>query len=33
LNYAKTLPTEGPEALEDRTEADGIPTFGRVAAE
>ena len=27
LNWAKTLPTEGPEALEDRTVADGIPTF------
>ena len=29
LNWAKVLPTEGPEALEDRTE--GLPTFSRTA--
>ena len=33
LNYAKNLPTEGAEALEDRTVADGVPVFKRVAAE
>ena len=27
LNWARTLPTEGPEALADRTE--GLPVFGR----
>jgi catechol-2,3-dioxygenase len=29
LNWAKTLPTEGPEALDDRTE--GLSTFYRTA--
>ena len=29
LNCAKALPTEGPEALEDRTE--GLPTFRQSA--
>ena len=27
LNYSVSLPTEGPEALADRTE--GLPSFGR----
>ena len=27
LNYVKVLPTEGAEALEDRTQ--GVPTFGK----
>src|SRR5215475_13743492 len=31
LNYVKTLPTEGAEALEDRTQADGIPHFKQPA--
>jgi hypothetical protein len=30
LNYVKVLPTEGTEALDDRTE--GIPTFKKAAA-
>ena len=29
LNWAKVLPTEGPEAIEDRTE--GLPTFSQSA--
>jgi catechol-2,3-dioxygenase len=29
LNWVRVLPTEGPEALEDRTE--GLPTFGQSA--
>ena len=29
LNWARALPTEGPEAIEDRTE--GLPTFNRPA--
>ena len=29
LNWVKPLPTEGAEALEDRTQ--GIPSFGRAA--
>jgi len=32
LNYVKTLPTEGAEALEDRTQADGIPHFKKQPA-
>jgi catechol 2,3-dioxygenase len=32
LNYAKTLPTEGAEALEDRTVADGAPMFKKQPA-
>ncbi|MBV8411361.1 MAG: hypothetical protein JOY64_27285, partial [Alphaproteobacteria bacterium] len=31
LNWAKALPTEGPEALEDRVE--GVPRFHKEPAE
>jgi catechol 2,3-dioxygenase len=30
LNWVKVLPTEGPEALEDRTQ--GVPTFRKTEA-